>query len=89
MKKIVLFSLCVLLAIPFAGCSSHKMSEAEYAVVWQNYLSRCFEESFDEKQSNAQKQKILAESVKRYGLDYPEFVRYLKKNHPDQYTSLF
>ena len=89
MKKFTPFFLCVLLSVSFAGCSSQRISEVEYSAVWQTYLSRTFEESFDEKQSTAQKQKLLAESVKRFGLDYNEFIRFLKKNHPDQYTSLF
>jgi hypothetical protein len=89
MKKVALIILCVLPSLVFAGCSSHKVTEPEFKIVWQAYLSKEFEESFDERQSQAQKQKLLEEIVVESTLDYNEFILFMKKNHPEKYKSLF
>jgi hypothetical protein len=88
MKKILLVLLSVFASV-FVSCGGHAVSEAEFKAVWQIYLSREFEESFDEKQSRAQKEKTLRETVSRTGLDYADFVSFMKKNHPDKYSLIY
>lgn len=89
MKKTVFVALCVVPILLLAGCSSHTITEPEFNFIWQSYLSKEFEESFDEKQSRAQKQKLLEETLTGFGLDYHDFVLYLKNKHPDKYKSLY
>jgi hypothetical protein len=89
MKKILSGILLSIIASIFIGCGGHPVSEAEFKAVWEVYLSREFEENFDEKQSLAQKEKILQDTVSKTGLDYADFVRFMKKNHPDKYSSIY
>jgi hypothetical protein len=89
MKKILSGILFIVIASTFVGCGGHSVSEAEFRVVWQYYLSREFEENFDEQQSRAQKEKTLRETVAKTGLDYNDFVRFMKQNHPDKYSSIY
>jgi hypothetical protein len=89
MKKIFSGILLSVIASVFIGCGGPAVSEAEFKAVWQIYLSREFEESFDEKQSRAQMEKTLHDTVSKTGLDYADFVGFMKKNHPDKYSSIF
>lgn len=86
MKKIIL--LFSVLVIALSGCGQKKISEAEFGLVWHEYLKREFAESFDEKQSISQRTKILDELLKENGFIPEEFKIYMKKNHPDKYRQV-
>lgn len=87
MKKfciiVLLFTVC------FFSCGKKGISEREFSVIWQEYLQLEFEESFDEKQSISQKEKILKELLEKYDLALEEFKIYMNKKHPEKYKKIF
>ena len=88
MKKFLMIILCISF-IPFlSGCGKTTYSEAEYQAVMQYYYSREFEENFYEKQSSAQREKLLKEAVTKYKSDLNALKDFMKKNHPDTYSSI-
>lgn len=87
MKKLFLFLLVIIIAL--TGCSKKSMTEREFSAIWQEYLRREFEESFDEKQSIAQRGKILNELLSANNFSLEEFKSFMKKNHSDKYHKLF
>jgi hypothetical protein len=87
MKKVVLIIIIVVTAL--SGCSKKNLTEKEFAVIWQEYLSREFEESFDEKQSISQREKILSELLSANKFSLEEFKSFMKKNHNDKYNKIF
>lgn len=87
MKKYV-SAICVLLVF-IAGCMQQKMNENQFKVVWKEYLTREFRESFDEKQSAAQRKKILDNVLNEYRIPMETFTAYMKENHPDKYRTIF
>jgi predicted DsbA family dithiol-disulfide isomerase len=86
MKKAI---LCLFLVAGFAGCSGSEISDPQFKAVWQRYLSKLFEESFDQKQSSAQRQKMLQDAARDYGIDYQSVVQYLETKEPDKLKSVF
>ena len=63
MKKFVLIIMIIVTAL--SGCSKKNLTEKEFAVIWQEYLRREFEESFDEKQSISQREQAADGAVVR------------------------
>ena len=60
MRKFILI-LAVLLF--FSGCSGKKVSEKEFKDIWKEYIKTEFEESFDEAQSDFQREQILKKII--------------------------
>jgi hypothetical protein len=87
MKKILLILTIITIALP--GCSKKNMTEKEFAIIWQEYLRREFEESFDEKQSIAQREKILMELLSTNNFTLEQLKSFMKKNHNDKYNKIF
>ncbi|MBN2040573.1 MAG: hypothetical protein JW864_11045 [Spirochaetes bacterium] len=87
MKKVLLVALALLAFIP--GCSQKKITEREFSVIWEEYMRREFEESFDEKQSLAQKEKVMSEILSRVRIPVEDFKEYMKNNHNDKYKKVF
>ncbi|MFH0976508.1 MAG: hypothetical protein V1874_12070 [Spirochaetota bacterium] len=87
MKKVLMFFTAAVIAL--SGCSAKPISEKEFKLVWQEYLRREFEESFDEKQSISQREKILTELLSANKINPEEFKAFMKKNHSDKYNKIF
>ncbi len=81
--------IMVLIMLSAAGCAEKVVSKKEFDVIWQDYLKREFEESFDEKQSTAQREKILIDILKEYKIDLEAFKSYMKKEQEDKYKKIF
>ncbi|HDP80412.1 MAG TPA: hypothetical protein ENN21_06170 [Spirochaetes bacterium] len=81
---VILFVLALL-----GGCAKKAISEREFQLIWEEYLRREFEESFDETQSIAQREKIFSEIVSPSGIDVNELKLYMKNNHADKYNKVF
>ncbi len=76
--------------IVVTGCAKQKtISEKEFSVIWKEYLKREFEESFDEKQSFAQREMILKELLEKYELGLESFKSYMMKEHKEKYKKIF
>ncbi|MGL4368979.1 MAG: hypothetical protein ACRCUT_04810 [Spirochaetota bacterium] len=88
MKKMIWVAALAVMAGMY-GCGQSSFSEGEYRIIMQDYLSKEFEESFDEKLSTMQKEKILKETAHKYKADYISFIGYMQKNHPDTYSRIF
>jgi predicted DsbA family dithiol-disulfide isomerase len=86
-KRYGLILIIVMLSV--SGCAKKEISKKEFEAVWQNYLKREFEESFDEKQSTVQREKILIEVLKEYKLDLEAFKTYMKKEQEEKYKKIF
>ncbi len=86
--KIICLILVVFL-ITVTGCTKRTISENEFAQIWQEYLKKEFEESFDEKQSTSQREKLLEDVLKNYELRLEEFKEYIMKEHNDKYKKIF
>jgi hypothetical protein len=83
--KLVLCTLC-LLAVSLAGCAKkHALDERMYTVVLQAYLSAEFRESFDDKLSMAQKQKLLVAVCGEMGVDHQDFLDYARAEKPAEF----
>ncbi len=82
--------IIVILLITFAGCGGgNQLTEKEFNIIWQEYMRREFEESFDEKQSISQKEKILSKLLSEYDVPLDSFKQFVKKNHKDKYKKVF
>ena len=89
MKKTVIILFCMMIGFSFAGCGDRPVSDAQFRVVWNEYLSRSFERSFEKKMSAEEKRALLEKTVSECKVDYVRFVEYLKLKEPDIYKSLF
>jgi hypothetical protein len=87
MKKIII--LITIGFIVLSGCGKKSITQNEFTVVWQTYLQREFEESFDEKQSMAQREKIMTKILSEYKINTEVFKEYMKKNHMEKYQKVF
>jgi hypothetical protein len=87
--RIKILVITIFMFVAFAGCAKKALTEREFSVIWQEYLQKEFEESFDEKQSMAQKEKILGQVLSRYRIKLEEFKSYMEKNHNDKFKKLF
>lgn len=81
--------IMVLIMLSVSGCTKKEISKKEFDAVWQDYLKKEFEESFDEKQSKAQREKILVDVLKEYKIDLEAFKIYMKKEQEDKYKKIF
>jgi hypothetical protein len=86
MKKII---IAIVIAASALSCYGKKITEKEFSILWQEYLSSEFEESFDEKQSVLQKEKILAGVLSGHGVSMEEYKLYLKEKHVEKYNKIF
>jgi hypothetical protein len=87
MKKVLLIIMIMVTAL--SGCSKKNLTEKEFTIIWQEYLRMEFEESFDEKQSIAQREKILTELLSANNFTLEQFKSFMKKNHNDKYNKIF
>ena len=87
MKRLLFTALILLSVLP--GCSQKKITGRDFTFIWQEYMRREFEESFDEKQSIAQKEKILSGLLSEFKISLNDFKEYMKKNHNDKYKKVF
>jgi predicted DsbA family dithiol-disulfide isomerase len=76
-----------MLSVP--GCSKKEIAKKEFDAVWQDYLKREFEESFDERQSKVQREKILIDILREYKIDFGDFKNYIKREQEDKYKKIF
>jgi len=83
------FTVIVFVLALLGGCAKKALSEREFQLIWKEYLQREFEESFDETQSIAQREKIFNEILSPSGIDVNELKIYMKKNHPDKFNKVF
>ena len=79
----------VMIMLSVSGCTKKEISKKEFDAIWQDYLRREFEESFDEKQSTAQREKIFTDVLKEYRIDLEAFKIYMKKEQEDKYKKIF
>lgn len=84
MKKIFILIFSIVL-LSFTACIGEKLSEEEFAILWQEYLTREFVESFDEQQSSKQRRKIMDTVLQDYKVSQQAFYNYCKTKHPDKY----
>jgi hypothetical protein len=90
MKKIFIIMIITAIALSSSvSCAGKKLTEKEFSVIWQEYLQKEFEESFDEKQSVLQREKILSGLLSGYGFSTEEFKLFMKENHIDKYNKIF
>lgn len=82
-RNLTLFS--VLLITLLTGCSPGNINEDVFDFVWKQYMTKEFEESFDESQSTEQKIKNLKKVTKKFNIDYSQYIIYMKLKHPDKY----
>ena len=87
MKKFSI--LLVLIAALGCGCAQRSVSEDEFNQVWREYLQKEFEESFDETQSIAQREKAFKEICADNRIDYEALKGYMMKKHEDKYSRIF
>ena len=81
--------ILILILTIFSSCSKKELTGREFDLIWKEYLQREFEESFDEKQSIAQKERILTRILSEYKIDLEEFKSYMKKNHNYKFKKIF
>lgn len=72
-----------------SGCAKKDINEKQFKIIWNEYQLKGFEESLDEAQSIAQREKIFREILSRHGVDLNEFKFYMKKNHGDKFNKIF
>lgn len=89
MKKLVIQLIILIISVCILGCAPKKMSENEFEAIWKEYIKSEFIESFDEKQSKAQRKGILTKILKKYDIDVELFMIYFKKNHKKDYNKIF
>ena len=82
-------NILLIISLLIAGCSTKKFSENEFQIVWEKYIQKEFEESFDEKQSIAQRERIIQEILSNFQVDIEEFKTYMMKNHEEKYKKIF
>ncbi|MDY6934319.1 MAG: hypothetical protein SVZ03_08885 [Spirochaetota bacterium] len=85
MKNITLIVLFFLIL----GCTSKKITEREFGTIFGEYIQREFVESFDEKQSVSQREKILMDVLSKHKIDFEMFKEYMRKKHEDKYKKIF
>ncbi len=85
----IIITIIISFMIGITGCSNKTVSENEFKIIWKEYLQKEFEESFDEKQSTAQREKLLAEILKNYDFNLETFKNYMKKKHENKYKKIF
>jgi hypothetical protein len=87
----IIFLIIFAVTFSLAGCSNEgkTFTGAEFDVIWGVYAEKLFMESFDEKKSTEQKEKILRETMKSIGVDYNTFVKTMKDRYPDHYGYVF
>lgn len=81
--------IMIMIMLSAAGCAKKEISKKEFDAIWKDYLKREFEESFDEKQSTVQREKVLADILKEYKIDPEAFKIYMKKEQEDKYKKIF
>lgn len=87
--EVKIIALLFILVLSAGGCAKKEMTGDKFTLIWREYLKREFEESFDEKQSTAQREKILKNILEDYGVDLKEFKAYMKKEKEDKYLEIF
>ncbi len=87
MKKMCIIIPALLLLLQ--GCAAQPMTEKDFKIIWNEYLQREFEESFDEKQSISQREKIFEGITSKYNISLEELKHYMQKNHPEKYSRVF
>ncbi len=87
MKKTILIS--ILISSLAIGCSQKRLTEKEFKIIWQEYITSEFIEGFDEKQSTFQREQILKKVVSKYSLDITRFKAYMREYHKDKYRKVF
>ena len=85
MKKLVL----LLVSVFILGCAPKRISEREFSAIWKEYIQSEFIESFDEKQSIAQRKGILTKILLKYNIEAETFMSYFLKNHKEKYNKIF
>ncbi|MCX8124533.1 MAG: hypothetical protein N3F66_10270 [Spirochaetes bacterium] len=85
MEKMLHLILCIAM-LSFTACIDEKLSQEEFAILWQEYLTREFIESFDEEQSSKQRREIMDAILQDYKVSPQAFYNYCKTKHPDKYA---
>ncbi|MFW5770631.1 MAG: hypothetical protein ACOCX9_04270 [Spirochaetota bacterium] len=87
MKKIIT-TACIFCML-ILGCAPQNITDDQFTMIWKEYLTREFKESFDEKQSAAQRKNILESVLREYNIQTDTFMAYMKEQHPDKYRTIF
>jgi hypothetical protein len=82
-------SVLLFMLMALSGCARSSMTEKDFTMVWDEFLKREFEESFDEKQSISQREKLMREISSQFSIRYNDLRTYMMKNHPDKYGKVF
>ena len=78
-----------LMVLILPGCGNSGVSDHEYSLVWQIYLSREFEEGFFEKLSSEQKKRMFYEAAGKAGADIDSLASYMREKYPQVYPKIF
>ncbi|HNU90258.1 MAG TPA: hypothetical protein PKO25_00105 [Spirochaetota bacterium] len=87
MKRLYLLLLCALFSLQ--ACRTRPIDENIFRGVWNDYLQREFEESFDERQSMSQRETLLREAAAVHGVDYEALKRYMAAEQKEKYDMIF
>lgn len=73
----------------FTSCAKQPVNEKIFAVIWNEYVQKEFEESFDEKQSISQREKIFKDIASKSSVNFEDLKLYMQKKHADKYNKIF
>ena len=71
------------------GCSKSGITEKKFDIIWKEYLRQNFVESFDEKQSLSQKEKIFKSIITEHDIVFEDIKIYMMEKEPEKYKKLF
>ena len=87
MRKFI--SMACIFCMLILGCAPQNITDDQFTMIWKEYLTSEFKESFDEKQSAAQRKNILENVLSKYSIQTDTFMAYMKEQHPDKYRTIF
>lgn len=85
MRKFFVCIIGLMICTHFTGCIAERLSEEEFSIIWQEYITREFIESFDEQQSSKQRVEIMNNVLQDFRISARSFYDYCKRKHPDKY----
>jgi hypothetical protein len=73
----------------FTSCVKQPVNEKIFTAIWNEYVQKEFEESFDEKQSISQREKIFKDIASKSSINLEDLKQYMQKKHADKYKKIF
>ena len=83
--KIYIKVIIYIMLLMITSCVNEKLSKEEFEILWQEYLTREFIESFDEQQSSKQRREIMNGVLQDFNISQQTFYNYCKIKHHDKY----